>query len=497
MSARDSTRKSYIQWRDHGRYLGLTGQELRIVDTLEFQRLRNLHQLQVAHLVFPGATHTRFHHSLQVCELAGRFAERLAVQQPALQISPRLVQLLRIAGLVHDLGHACFSHAFDHHIVPLLAPSLVPPPAAPVEARQAKASKEDDARRVSAAEEPWWVRHEARSAALFRHLVRKHALDYTAEEVEFVCAAVTGRPLAGRPRWHFQIVANPDSGLDVDKLCYLETDARHVGTPVDLQVDHLLDHARVIDGSICFHAKVAERLVDVFRCRAKLHRDIYLHHAVVAIEAMVIDMLAVLARLQRWHLLFDERTHAWRALDDTILDRIPELCAPAPSILSTPLLSSSSSCVSVPVAEEDQKTQPLTAAATVAVAAASEETEAAAVRRADVEGLLALYYRLRYRHLYRCERLLDAPVSPPDEKTVACKKEEKENKKSPELLEVDAGMASGVRNPLADVTCFTGDLELPETWRTRRLLDCDLSFISPTTPHQALHFRLSRAPPRT
>ncbi|ODN29749.1 HD domain-containing protein [Fervidobacterium thailandense] len=80
--------------------------EILIIDTKAMQRLRYLSQLVGSEYVYPGATHTRFAHSLGVMHLAGIYAERL-------YDSPDKVRILRLAGLLHDIGHGPFSHQFD------------------------------------------------------------------------------------------------------------------------------------------------------------------------------------------------------------------------------------------------------------------------------------------------------------------------------------------------------------------------------------------------
>ena len=59
------------------RFIKLNEQETEIIDSEAFQRLRQLRQLAFAYLVYPGATHTRFEHSLGVCHVAGLLANRL------------------------------------------------------------------------------------------------------------------------------------------------------------------------------------------------------------------------------------------------------------------------------------------------------------------------------------------------------------------------------------------------------------------------------------
>ena len=108
----------YINDSIHG-HIKLDTSTLRFVDTEQFQRLRDLKQLGSSYLVFPGAAHNRFEHSLGVCHLAGQLVERFRSEQPDLEITERDVDCIKVAGLCHDLGHGPFSHVFDNEFIPL------------------------------------------------------------------------------------------------------------------------------------------------------------------------------------------------------------------------------------------------------------------------------------------------------------------------------------------------------------------------------------------
>jgi HD superfamily phosphohydrolase len=84
--------------------------ELKIIDTPIFQRLRRIRQLSGAHLIYPGAQHTRFEHSLGVMHIASMAGQALAEKGI---VSSDDIQNLRLAGLLHDIGHGPFSHLFE------------------------------------------------------------------------------------------------------------------------------------------------------------------------------------------------------------------------------------------------------------------------------------------------------------------------------------------------------------------------------------------------
>jgi HD superfamily phosphohydrolase len=101
----------------HG-FVYLNETEMKIVGTAPFQRLRYIHQLALTYLVYPGAEHSRFPHSLGVMEFSTQIFNVLMMKhQRELRWSdPRVRrnrQLLRLAALLHDTGHAPFSHASE------------------------------------------------------------------------------------------------------------------------------------------------------------------------------------------------------------------------------------------------------------------------------------------------------------------------------------------------------------------------------------------------
>jgi HD superfamily phosphohydrolase len=87
--------------------------ELSIIDDPLFQRLRRIRQLSGAHLTYPAAQHTRFEHSLGVMHIASQAGH--ALNEKGILKSDD-IEILRLAGLLHDIGHGPFSHLFEEII---------------------------------------------------------------------------------------------------------------------------------------------------------------------------------------------------------------------------------------------------------------------------------------------------------------------------------------------------------------------------------------------
>jgi len=86
--------------------------EASLINTRPLQRLRGIRQLGFTNLVFPGAEHSRFSHVLGAMDLAGRVYDTLERKEPGL-FQPHARRLVRAAALVHDIGHAPFSHSAE------------------------------------------------------------------------------------------------------------------------------------------------------------------------------------------------------------------------------------------------------------------------------------------------------------------------------------------------------------------------------------------------
>ncbi len=104
-------------------FIKIHGIERKIIDSRWFQRLRNIKQLGTTYLIYPSANHTRFEHSIGTMHLASRILENIYIKDHSI-IGDKILNwdegqykrnwvLLRLATLLHDIGHSPFSHSAE------------------------------------------------------------------------------------------------------------------------------------------------------------------------------------------------------------------------------------------------------------------------------------------------------------------------------------------------------------------------------------------------
>jgi len=288
---------------------------VKIIDTPQFHRLRDVAQLGGLYYVFSGASCNRFEHSLGVSHLAKLFAEKLRTNQPELGITDVDILCVEIAGLIHDLGHGPFSHMFDMKFLKYF-------------------NKYPE------------FEHETASVGIFELLIEEnnltpHLRHYGIQDadVHFIKELIYGSkdevPAGfqwkgrGEKTFLYHIVANKVNSIDVDKFDYFARDCKALGMSISFDCHRLMKFARVMwvnradsgdsdsynasqssqnsvtgtptrtdrpksSGSsgqleICFHIKEAWNLFELFHTRYALHKRAYQHKVSAAVESMICE----------------------------------------------------------------------------------------------------------------------------------------------------------------------------------------------------------------
>ena len=204
----------------HG-FIGLNAWEKALVDTPVFQRLRRIRQLAWTDYVYPGAMHTRFEHSLGVMHIATLLFDSIVRNSRDLLTSAydyddhglaKARQKIRIAALLHDVGHAPFSHASEE-LFPLVGA---------VAGSRELPFRDLDARRYE---------HEDYSYALINNHLRDTIEQHSANKnYELKAVDITnllkGEPEAGHSLFWRDLLAHQ---LDADRMDYLLRDSHHLG----------------------------------------------------------------------------------------------------------------------------------------------------------------------------------------------------------------------------------------------------------------------------
>ncbi|KAK8693307.1 hypothetical protein V6N13_070896 [Hibiscus sabdariffa] len=270
---------------------------LKFIDTEQFQRLRELKQLGLAHMVYPGAVHSRFEHSLGVYWLAGEAIQKLKTYQGLeLGIDRFDVQTVKVAGLLHDVGHGPFSHLFEREFLPKVLNGFK------------------------------WA-HEEMSAKLIDHIVDEHQIDVEPEMIKRVKEMILASSEFALPKsakekqFLYDIVANGRNGIDVDKFDYIVRDSRACGIGCSFDFHRLMDTMRVLGDEICYRAKDYLSIHKLFATRADLFRTVYTHSKVKAVELMVVDALLKANSYLEISSSIQDPSEYWK-LDDSIIKTI-------------------------------------------------------------------------------------------------------------------------------------------------------------------------------
>lgn len=259
--------------------------EMQLVDHPAYQRLRSIKQLGFADLAFPGATHSRYVHGLGTLHVASRMFEAIT-KEAALAGADyrRLRQILRLAALFHDLGHAPLSHTTERFMPPVSALGLGAHQQGPDDRR---ATHEDYTLKIlldsslSQAIDRIFAEDGVRAAQLA--LLISHRPPSLAEREGFIVDGEDWLPVLR------QCVS---SELDADRMDYLLRDSYFAGVPYGrYDIEWLLDHllAVPVHGALQLglDARAAHTFEDYLLSRFHMFLSVYLHHRPVAYELLL------------------------------------------------------------------------------------------------------------------------------------------------------------------------------------------------------------------
>jgi hypothetical protein len=277
--------------RDESSAAGLPDEDVAeedLLDTAWLQRLRRVSQLQSARWVFPTAEHSRFTHGLGVMHEAGLWARSL---YPSLAMSLRantepvpseglVVETLRLAGLLHDVGHGPFAHFFDDHVLSAFD--------APPDARR-------DGRKPLTHEDLSQLIIERELGSLIRGLRRAPGVlsraDALADDetidprwISFLVSKPALRD-EGMPRWVRWLQPLLSGVFTVDNLDYVRRDAYLTGVAVGpVDVERLRRYSFISDRGLTLYEPGLGALEMFLTARLFMYQQVYFHRTVRAID---------------------------------------------------------------------------------------------------------------------------------------------------------------------------------------------------------------------
>ncbi len=256
----------------HGE-IPLSRLEQRLIDTPSFQRLRNLKQLGLASLVYPNATHTRFAHSLGVFRLMSRIFDLLVTQGRFTDDDRRK---MRIAALLHDIGHYPYSHLMEFIDKDKHRPKFLRA-AQPTEAAGTTFERYPDHEKIG-------------QIVITKRSDVTEVLTTAQIDPEEIASIIRSQ----HPNLAYNRLMH--SSLDVDRMDYMLRDSLGTGVPYGrIDIDYLLNNLEVVDQEgvldVVVSHKAATAAEHFLVARYFMHKAVYFHKTTFGLEALLRQVL--------------------------------------------------------------------------------------------------------------------------------------------------------------------------------------------------------------
>lgn len=326
-------------------YIHFSALEIAIIDTKLFQRLRKIRQLGLAYLVFPSLEYSRFEHSLGVLgrlnQIVNKLIENNIRNNPddnIQKIIDKHINALRLAALLHDVGHCLFSHCSERVVENLKGEGLYP---STIKIQEIFSEHFNKTQKIPFAE---LFSISIIGSVHFYNYIKNLGIHTPKDLIiilENAAKLIIGLPIQNDPNTIFlsQLIS---SGLDVDKVDYMIREQHYSGIKLEIDLDRILSKLQVFDISIYelplnlnhlkkeFHAEARCKVLGFAKggqfayeefciARLALHVKVYLHQKVRAAEAQLSMYLRLIAEN-----VFFQKAHNWLYLPEFIIE-YPEI----------------------------------------------------------------------------------------------------------------------------------------------------------------------------
>jgi HD superfamily phosphohydrolase len=255
--------------------IGLSKLETELIDTPTFQRLKGIKQLGLAHTVYPGARHTRFEHSLGVMHIMSRILESFRSKDKDAVPEDHL-RNLRIAALLHDIGHYPYSHLTER---------------IDWGSAQKYMSKKGQSEGGDASQPKEYPKHER-----LGEIVITERKDIK-EKLEGNKKKIDPKDIAALVKGQHQSIPNLlNASLDVDRLDYLVRDSLNTGLPYGrVDLNYIVNNLELTEQKeIVVHAKARSSVEHMLLGRYFMFNTVYMHKTVFAFEEIVRKIVFIL-----------------------------------------------------------------------------------------------------------------------------------------------------------------------------------------------------------